>query len=390
MAKKVRVLHIAEAPGGVERYLVALLTKLKQNYSDQLEHILVCSDSFDAGKFEEIVSKVEHVGDMHHAIDAKFDFRSIMAVRNLIKKYKPDIVYCHSSKAGAIGRMANVGLRNRRGERNVCLYNAHGWAFNMKGASKSLIRSYVMIEKMLAPITDSIVCISEFEKNTALSHGICDPSKLNVIYNGIDLDEENMAHTLPPDMQGIPEDAFVVGMVGRLATQKAPDIFVKAASVIKKRIPEAFFVIVGDGLNRNDTERLVREYGLMDSFLITGWVDDPFNYICNFDVAMLMSRWEGFGLVLPEYMLTRKPIVAANVDAIPEIIQDGYNGLLVEREDFYGAAEAVIKLRDDEELRSYLVGNGLKVVKERFNVERTAREHRDLFLRLAGREVKKD
>ena len=390
MAKKVRVLHIAEAPGGVERYLVALLTKLKQNYSDQLEHILVCSDSFDAGKFEEIVSKVEHVGDMHHAISARFDIRSIMMVRSLIKKYKPDVVYCHSSKAGAIGRMANVGLRNRYGERNACLYNAHGWAFNMKGASKSLIRSYVMIEKMLAPITDSIVCISEFEKNTALAHGICDASKLNVIYNGIDLDEENMAHTLPPDMQGIPEDAFVVGMVGRLATQKAPDIFVKAASVIKKRIPEAFFVIVGDGLNRNDTERLVREYGLMNSFLITGWVDDPFNYICNFDVAMLMSRWEGFGLVLPEYMLTRKPIVAANVDAIPEIIQDGYNGLLVEREDFYGAAEAVIKLRDNEELRSYLVGNGLKVVKERFNVERTAREHRDLFLRLAGREVKKD
>ena len=343
---------------GVERYLVALLTKLKQNYSDQLEHILVCSDSFDAGKFEEIVSKVEHVGDMHHAISARFDLRSIMAVRSLIKKYKPDVVYCHSSKAGAIGRMANVGLRNRYGERNACLYNAHGWAFNMKGASKSLIRSYVMIEKMLAPITDSIVCISEFEKNTALSHGICDPSKLNVIYNGIDLDEENIVHTKPADM------------------------------VIKKRVPEAFFVIVGDGLNRKDTERLVKEFGLMDSFLITGWVDDPFNYICNFDVAMLMSRWEGFGLVLPEYMLTRKPIVAANVDAIPEIIQNGVNGLLVEREDFYGAAEAVVRLRDDEGLRNYLVENGLKIVKERFDVERTAREHRDLFLRLAGREVR--
>ena len=160
--------------------------------------------------------------------------------------------------------------------------------------------------------------------------------------------------------------------------------------MIKKRVPEAFFVIVGDGLNRRDTERLVREYGLMDSFLITGWVDDPFNYICNFDVAMLMSRWEGFGLVLPEYMLSRKPIVAANVDAIPEIIQDGVNGLLVEREDFYGAAEAVIRLRDDEGLREYLVENGLKIVKERFDVERTAREHRDLFMRLAGREEKSE
>ena len=383
VAKKVRVLHIAEAPGGVERYLVALLTKLKQNYSDELEHILVCSDSIDAKKFSGIVSKVEHVADMHHPINAGSDFRSVMEVRKLINKYKPDIVYCHSSKAGAIGRLANIGLKNRQGKKNISVYNAHGWAFNMKGADKKLIRSYVMIEKMLAPITDSIICISEFEKNTALSHGLCEPSKLHVIYNGIDFDEETVVHSKPLDMKGIPEDAYVVGTVGRLATQKAPDVFVKAASVIKKRIPEAFFVIVGDGLNRKETEKLVKEYGLQDSFLITGWVNDPFNYICNFDVAMLMSRWEGFGLVLPEYMLIKKPIVASNVDAIPEIIQDGVNGLLVEREDYYGAAEAVVRLHDDPKLRDYLVSNEAKIVKDRFNVERTAKEHRDLFMRLA-------
>ena len=386
MAKKVRVLHIAEAPGGVERYLVALLTKLKQNYSDEMEHILVCSDSFDSGKFADIVSRVEHVADMHHPIRAGSDFRSIMEVRRLISKYKPDIVYCHSSKAGAIGRLANIGLKNRQGKKNISVYNAHGWAFNMKGADKKVIESYVLIEKMLAPATDSIVCISEFEKNTALSHGICEPGKLHVIYNGIDFDEESIERKRPKDMMDIPKDAFVVGTVGRLATQKAPDIFVKAASVIKKRIPEAFFVIVGDGLNRRDTEKLVKEYGLSDCFLITGWVNDPFNYICNFDVAMLMSRWEGFGLVLPEYMLIRKPIVASNVDAIPEIIQDGVNGLLVEREDYYGAAEAVVRLHDDPALREYLVENEVKIVKDRFNVERTAREHRNLFMKLVGRE----
>ena len=122
MAKKVRVLHIAEAPGGVERYLVALLTKLKQNYSDELEHILVCSDSIDAGKFTDIVSKVEHVADMHHPISASADFRSIMEVRKLISKYKPDIVYCHSSKAGAIGRLANIGLKNREGKPNISVF----------------------------------------------------------------------------------------------------------------------------------------------------------------------------------------------------------------------------------------------------------------------------
>ena len=384
MARKVRVLHIAEAPGGVERYLVALLTKLKQNYSDQLEHILVCSDSFDAGKFKGITAKVEHVNCMHHAISAKSDIRSIMEVRRLSRKYKPDVVYCHSSKAGAIGRMANVGLRNRDGRKNACVYNAHGWAFNMKGASRNVINSYVMIERALAPMTDSIVCISEYEKNSALEHGICTPSKLKVIYNGINLSEVKNVKSIPRSELQIPEDAFVVGMVGRLATQKAPDVFVKAASEIKKKIPEAFFMIVGDGLNRSETEKLITERGLKDSFLITGWVSDPLDYIGNFDVAMLLSRWEGFGLVLPEYMITRKPVIAARVDAIPEIVQDGVNGILVNREDYQSAAKAALRLHDDTELRERLVENGVKIVKDRFNVERTAQEHRDLFLRIAG------
>lgn len=384
MARKVRVLHIAEAPGGVERYLVALLTKLKQNYSDQLEHILVCSDSFDAGKFEGIVSRIEHVPEMHHAISARSDCKSVMVVRRLIGKYKPDVVYCHSSKAGAIGRMANVGMKNRYGQKNACMYNAHGWAFNMKGADKKVINSYVMIEKLLAPMTDSIVCISEFEKNTALSHSICPPSKLKVIYNGIDLDEVEQVTSIPRSELGIPENAFVVGMVGRLAMQKAPDVFVRASAEIKKRIPEAFFMIVGDGLNRGEVEKLIAENGLQDCFLITGWVSDPLDYIGNFDVAMLLSRWEGFGLVLPEYMITSKPIVAARVDAIPEIISDGKNGLLVACEDYIGTAEAVVRLHDDDDLRKALVENGLEVVRKRFDVERTAKEHRDLFLRVAG------
>ena len=380
MAKKVRVLHIAEAPGGVERYLVALLTKLKQNYNDQLEHILVCSDSFDEGKFRNITARVEHVPEMHHAIDMGYDWKSIMAVRRLIRKYKPDVVYCHSSKAGAIGRMANIGMCNRYGKRNFCIYNAHGWAFNMKGAAKRTIHSYTMIEKMLAPMTDRIVCISEYEKNTALEFDICAPRKLKVIYNGIDLDEMERVKSISREELNIPEDAFVVGMVGRLAMQKAPDVFVRVASEIKRKVPKAFFMIVGDGLNREATERLIDECGLQDSFLITGWVSDPLDYIGNFDVAMLLSRWEGFGLVLPEYMLTRKPIVAAKVDAIPEIVEDGVNGLLVNCEDYHGAANAAIRIYSDPELRNRLVENGDKIVREKFDMERTAREHRDLFL----------
>ena len=86
---KTRVLHITEAPGGVERYLVTLLTKMKK-YDNEFEHILVCSDSYDDEKFVDLVSHIEHVGSMHNAISARNDMASIRTVRRCIKKYRPD------------------------------------------------------------------------------------------------------------------------------------------------------------------------------------------------------------------------------------------------------------------------------------------------------------
>ena len=379
--RKICILHIAEAPGGVERYLVTLLTKLKQNYSDVFEQILVCSEAYDREKFKDLVDEIECVREMQNAIQPVRDLKAIQKVRKLIKKFQPDIVYCHSSKAGAIGRIANMGLKNGQGKHVYCIYNAHGWAFNMKGTSPKKLFAYVLIEKMLAPLADCIVCISEFEKKSALDHGICykNTAKLKVIYNGIDFTEYNSVHIIDRNQLGIPSDAFVVGTTGRLAKQKAPDVFVKAAAEIKKIIDNAYFVIVGDGALLEETEELIHELGLENSFLITGWVNNPLDYIGNFDVAMLLSRWEGFGLVLPEYMITGKPIVATKVDAIPELIQDEVNGLLVDMDDFNGAADSVIRLKEDLELRSRLIENGKRIVRERFDVERVGREHSELF-----------
>lgn len=235
-----RILHIAEAPGGVERYLVTLLTKLRRY--PELEHILICSTTFDSSKFEGLVSDIEVIDSMHNAISFASDSKAVLAVRKAIKKYDPDIVYCHSSKAGAIGRLADVGIKN------TLIYNAHGWAFNMKGTSGKKIKFYEMVEKMLAPMTYKIVCISEYEKKSALEHGICKEDKLVVINNGIDFDEYKDLHPKSREELGIPEDAFVIGTVGRLTTQKAPDVFVRMAIEIKKKIPTAFFLMVGDDI----------------------------------------------------------------------------------------------------------------------------------------------
>lgn len=102
-------------------------------------------------------------------------------------------------------------------------------------------------------------------------------------------------------------------------------------------------------------------------------------YIKILDIAVLISRWEGFGLVLPEYMLANKPIVATDVDAIPFIVQDHVNGLLAPVDDDEKIAENVIEIYRDAGLKDKLIKEGNKAVDERFNVARVAKETEKLF-----------
>ena len=350
MDKKIRVLHVAEAAGGVERYLETLF-----KYSrDKVENILVCSQNYDYEKFKKLADRII-VLKMAHDIEPSSDIKVERTLRRIIKQLKPDIVYAHSSKAGAFARIADLGLNNR------VIYNPHGWAFNMQQSAKKK-EMYKWVEKISAHFCDKIVCISDAEKESALREKICKPSKLQVIYNGIDLEEIEKTTPMSRVQLGIPEDAFVVGMVGRLSKQKAPDTFVKAAKLIKEKIPNAFFLMVGDGELRDQVEDLINQYDLGSSFLITGWVDNPTAYMKIMDVGMLLSRWEGFGLVLPEYMACGVPIVATNVDAIPNIIKDGNNGMLVKKDDFQQVSLNSVVLKKNKILEEKLVRDGKKYV----------------------------
>ena len=370
--KKIKILHIAQAAGGVDRYIRMLLKYLDK---EKFENILVCSQDFHEEDYRGLVDSFEQV-EMTRAIGGN-DLKAIKEVRRLIKEYTPDIVYAHSSKAGAIVRIANIGLKNH------CVYNPHGWAFNMRCSAKKKAM-YIVIERIAAPFCDKIICISAAEKQSALDKKICTEHKLQVIFNGVDIETyENGVHGgVGRKELNIPEDAFVVGMVGRMSPQKAPDVFVKMAKKVKDEVPNAHFIIVGNGNQEPEIRKYAENNGFIDSLHITGWVDNPLSYVELFDVACLLSRWEGFGLALPEYMMVSKPIVASRVDAIPNIIRDGKNGLLVEVDDAVGASEAVLRLYREDELRDRLVAQGMEDVHKKFNARRVSEEHEKLFERL--------
>ena len=369
MKNKIRILHVAQAAGGVDRYIRMLLKYLDK---EKFENILVCSQDFHKEDYRDLVDSFEQV-EMTRAIGSS-DLKAIKEVRALIKKYNPDIVYAHSSKVGAITRVADIGLKNH------CIYNPHGWAFNMRCSAKKKAM-YTAIEKIAAPFCDKIICISDAEKQSALDKKICKEDKLQVIFNGVDIEAyENEVHgAVKRKDLNIPEDAFVVGMVGRISPQKAPDVFVKMAKHVKDEVPNAHFIIVGNGNQEDEIRKYAEDNDFSNSLHITGWVDNPMSYVELFDVACLLSRWEGFGLALPEYMMAGKPIVASRVDAIPNIIRNGENGLLVEVDDDIGTSKAVLRILREDGLRKKIVAQGLEDVHNRFNARRVSEEHSKLF-----------
>lgn len=369
MMKKIRILHVAQAAGGVDRYIRMLLKYLDKG---KFENILVCSQDFHEEDYRGLVYSFEQV-EMTRAIGGN-DVKAIKEVRTLIKKYNPDIVYAHSSKAGAIARVADIGLKNH------CVYNPHGWAFNMRCSAKKKAM-YTAVEKVAALFCDKIICISDAEKQSALDKKICKEEKLQVIFNGVDIEsyESGVRGAIKRKDLNIPEDAFVVGMVGRMSKQKAPDVFIKMAKRVKDEVPNAHFIIVGNGNQEDEIRKYAEDNGFSISLHITGWVDNPMSYVELFDVACLLSRWEGFGLALPEYMMAGKPIVASRVDAIPNIIRAGENGLLVEVDDDIGASKAVLRILREDGLRKKIVAQGLEDVHNRFNARRVSEEHSKLF-----------
>lgn len=366
---KIKILHVAQAAGGVDCYIRMLLKYLDK---DKFENILICSQDFHEKDYEGLVDSFEQI-HMTRAI-GKNDLKAISEIRKLIKQYTPDIVYAHSSKAGAIARVANIGFKNH------CVYNPHGWAFNMR-CSERKKKMYTAIEKMASPFCDKIVCISEAEKQSALEKQICKEKKLQVIFNGVDIEAyESGIHGKVKRLDlNISEDAFVVGMVGRISPQKAPDVFIRMAKMVRDEISNAHFIIVGNGEQEKEIRRYAEDNGFSDRLHITGWVDEPMSYVEIFDVACLLSRWEGFGLVLPEYMMVGKPIVASRVDAIPNIISDGENGLLVNVDDAISASKAVLRIYKEDGLKDKLVTQGLEDVHSRFNARRVSDEHGMLF-----------
>lgn len=239
---------------------------------------------------------------------------------------------------------------------------------------------YLLMEKCLSHFTDEIVCISKAEKESAEREHIADESKLVLIPNGIDISAVSNAVPKQRNVLGINDNAFVVGMIGRLSPQKAPDVFIRAAKLIHDVIPDSAFIIVGDGEEREAIEKFAKENEL--NLYVTGWTDEPYSYLKIFDVAVLLSRWEGFGLAIVEYMAAEKNVVATKTDAIPTLIDDEVDGLLVNVDNPVEVRDKVLWLYYHPKEALNMREKALEKVINKYDIDRVVKQHIKMFNQL--------
>ena len=272
-------------------------------------------------------------------IDPRQEVRALKELVALLKREHPDVLHLNSSKAGVLGALAGRLVHVPR-----IVFTAHGWPHREPRGfvwrSVAWFGSWVTVL-----LSHTIIVVSRCDLETApvLFH----KRKVQVVHIGIDSFElearvASRAFLAPlPQLQKLPRWLI---MPAELTRNKGIDTAIHAFAGVAARFRDVALVVVGEGEDHEMLEKLVRSYYMEKRIFLVGFVPDARRYLLAGDFFLMPSRKEGFPYALLEAAHAGLPVIAAKVGGIPEVIQDGENGILIRSEDIDGLADALAKL----------------------------------------------
>ena len=273
------------------------------------------------------------------------DLRALASLTVLLREEKrrirgaPLIVHTHSSKAGILGRAAA-----RAAGADVIIHSLHGFGFH-DGQPSAVTKFFVGLERVSSRWTDMFVAVSEENIRLGVREKIFPRDRCRLIRSGFDTGRfTSGSREEGRRLLDIPGDVPVVGTVAVFKPQKAPHDFVEVARRVAAEVPNAWFVMVGDGELRPEVERALAKASLDVRFRMTGWRREIPDLLRAFDVFLLTSRWEGLPKVVPQALISGVPVVATAVDGTREIVDDGKDGFLCPPGDVEGLATRVLSV----------------------------------------------
>lgn len=329
-----------------------------------------------AGEVAASGAPVFGVPSLRREVDAIRDVAALCQLMRIIGKDRYDLVHCHRSKAGFLGRLA-ARLCGVRG----VVYTPHG---NVLEGYFGPVATwfFARLEGLAAPLTDRIISLTQREIAQYLAKGIGRPGQHTFIPNGIDVEafaRGRVDRAAARREMGVPSDAFLVASVGRLVPVKGHIHLIDALPEVLRWRPDAAVLIVGDGALRCDLEARARSLGVADRVFLPGHREGVADILEAADLFALPSLNEGLGLALVEAMAMGLATVASRVGGVPEVVLDGETGLLTPPRDAGALARAILRLMEDAEGRRRMGEAGRERARAHFSIERTVRETERLY-----------
>lgn len=390
---RIRVVHIItklELGGAQENTLYTLAHLGRARFSGLLvthpEGILVADALQEPGYEKRFVSSL--VREIRPRLDARCLVELTRLLRDEVRRARPGagndrpplIVHTHSSKAGILGRAAS-----RIAGVPVVIHSIHGFGFH-PAQRAAVRRCYIALERLAARWTTHFIAVARADLDEGVRLGLFPRERVTLIRSGIEIARyagEGLDRLRKRVELGITPAAPLVGMIANFKPQKNPVDFVRLAGQVAERVPEAQFLVAGDGELRAAVEAEVRNLGLSGRLRLLGWRRDAHEIIPCLDVLALTSLWEGLPRVFPQAMAARRPIVAYRVAGAPEAVAEGVNGFLVAPGDWRGAAARVADLLLDPARAAAMGLKGAEKVQE-FDAGLMVRRQEELYERLWG------
>jgi glycosyltransferase involved in cell wall biosynthesis len=301
------------------------------------------------------------------------DLTAAWRLSRVVKRLQPDVIHAHDAHGVAMASLAlSLGSSTAQG-RAPRLVASRRVDFHLKGNSFSRWK-YRQV--------DAFIAASEAIRQMLVADGV--PAERTVtVHEGIDVDHVVAA---PPvnvhEAFWLPHQAPVVGNVAALVPHKGQRYLVDAAHLVVQTVPDARFIILGEGELREHLEKQVHEHHLEKHVLLPGFRTDVLGCIKGFDLFVMSSVTEGLGTSLLDAMACGRPIVATRAGGIPEIVEDDVNGTLVPPRDAASLAAAIVRALKDDGWRRRMGEAGLARVRERFTVDRMVEQTAAVYKRL--------
>lgn len=287
--------------------------------------------------------------------------RALAQLTRILRDRGPDVVHLHSSKAGAVGRVA------ARVAGVPAVYTPHCFAFiGPHGPGRAA--GVAAVERALARLTGAIVCVAEAERAEALRRRIGGGEKLRVVHNGCaDCTPEPEPD---PELEEFAAAGPLAACMTVLRPQKAVDTFLRAAPRVLREAPGARLAVIGDGPERKELERLAGELDVGERLRFFAFHPPAARQLASIDVFVLPSAWEAFPISVLEALACGVPQVATDVGGTSEAVADGVTGLLCPPADPAALAGALGALLRDPGRREQMARASVQRHRERFGIER--------------------